>query len=76
MSKVYKSASFTFEASGTRAEAIKACIDYLANLESVKAGCFCGRFTWRAADESGFTIRIDACNFSVSCVSKWNAARW
>lgn len=74
--KLYTSASIDFTFEGTRAEAIKACIAYLANRESVKAGCFSGRFTWRADDESGFTLKIDAVNFTVTCAQKWNAARW
>lgn len=73
MSKTYRSASLELIAVGTRAEAIKKVIGHMEKKDSVRSGSFYGRFTFRADDDSGFTISIF--NGSVKCVLKWNASR-
>lgn len=75
MNKVYKSSSLAFEATGSRSEAIRQCLDYLKNNDGVKNQGFTGRFTWRSDDESGFTIAVYS-PFNIVVTLKWNAARW
>lgn len=69
--KIYKSASFTrtFE-TNTRNYAITLAIAFLKTVDGVKGN----RFTWRAEDESGFTVKVEL-GGEVKLMHKWNAAR-
>lgn len=72
--KTFQSASFDFPITASRKEAINKAKWFLnsimgnANLQPGQ------RFTWRADDESGFTLTITKGLFA-ACVNKWNAAR-
>lgn len=71
--KTYRSSSFAFEFTGTRSDAIKKCVEHLAKVKDISIG----RYTWRADDDSGFTIRVydDYGIKRVELYFKWNATR-
>lgn len=68
MEKTYKSSSWEKTFSGTRTQAIKGALEYLKTFPVLN-----GRYTWRAEDESGFTIQ--AFFGQATLAFKWNAAR-
>lgn len=73
--KTYRSSSFAFEFTGTRAAAIKACIEYLNSLGV--NGVSSGNYAWRADDDSGFRIAItvNLTGIYAEVHSRWNAVR-
>lgn len=75
--KVFQSSSFFKIFSGTRASAIVAAIHFLNELIANSEAEPHARYTWRADDESGFTIQIKETTggYVAVCVSKWNATR-
>lgn len=76
----YDSASFDYPISGTRKYAIESALKFLTqkikdNSSLVIVG---HRFTWRAADDSGFTIAIkdNGMGFAIPVLAhKWNKSR-
>lgn len=76
--KTFDSASFDYPVSGNRTEAIRQAINFLTRLIKTSDVTPHARYTWRASDESGFTIQIKETTggYVAVCVNKWNAARW
>lgn len=68
--KTYKSSSWDKEFTGTRTECIKDAILFIKSLGGHPVDA---RYSWRADDDSGFTLQIKS--GQVSCVNKWNASR-
>lgn len=76
--KTFKCPTFSaLSLEGTRAEAIRMAINFLAEGIQRNLVKYGSRYTWRAEDESGFTIQIKgpSVQWVAVCVSKWNATR-
>lgn len=74
--KSWNSSSYSREFYGNRKYAIEQVIAYFTKLLAT-SDIQPGRYTFRADDESGFTVRVYSTTdgFAVECVAKWNAAR-
>lgn len=75
MKKVYKSNIFARTFEGTRTEAIKAAIEYFKAVWPTFGEEEIKRYTWRADDDSGFTVTCTPKSNTVYCSHKWNANR-
>lgn len=81
--KTFKSNSFANEYKGYRIDAIRWAINLLTRLIADGTVATPNRYTWRAEDESGFTIQVYNTaiadhypqQLAVKCAYKWNAAR-